>query len=167
MTAIRLIGIDPGLRHTGWGVIEVDGSRLIHVAHGVLSPDPDQPMVERLVALHDGVRDLVALHAPLEAAVESTFVSRDAAASLKLGQARGAVLVALAKAGLLCADYAPNLIKKSVVGRGHAEKGQIGMMVATLLRTDGIASPDAADALAAAITHAHHRSARIVGRPAA
>ena len=156
---IRLIGIDPGLRRTGWGIIDVDGNRLIHVGHGAIATDGNDPIADRLVTIHRQIGEIVAAHTPAEAAIEDTFVSRDPIASLKLGHARGAALVALAGAGLACSEYAPNLIKKSVVGRGHADKRQVAAMVGWLLRFDGKATGDAADALAVAITHAHHRGA--------
>ena len=155
---LRLIGIDPGLRRTGWGVIAVKGSRLIHIAHGVVSPDTGLPFASRLLALYEAVLDLARQHRAEEAAVEDTFVNKDPLASLKLGHARGAALLALASAGLEVADYAPNTVKKSVVGSGHADKTQIKAMVEMLLGRPGIGNADAADALAVAITHAHHRT---------
>jgi len=157
--AVRIIGIDPGLRHTGWGVVIADGSRLIHVDHGVISSDPVQAMADRLLALNRGLVAVIERLRPEEAAVEETFVSRDALASLKLGHARGAALLALAGAGLRCGEYAPNRVKKSVVGRGHADKRQIAAMVSILLAIRAPSPADAADALAVAITHAHHRAA--------
>lgn len=156
--AVRIIGIDPGLRNTGWGIVVADGSRLIHEGHGVVSSDAASPMAERLLALHQGIARIIDIHSPAEAAIEETFVNRDALSSLKLGHARGAALLALAAAGLPCGEYAPNRVKKSLVGRGHADKRQVAAMVSMLL---GIATPtpaDAADALAIAITHAHHRT---------
>lgn len=156
--AVRIIGIDPGLRHTGWGIVVADGSRLIHEGHGVVSSNSALPMAERLLALHEGIKRIISEHEPEEAAIEETFVNRDAVASLKLGQARGAVLLALAGAGLPCGEYAPNRVKKSLVGRGHADKHQIAVMVSILLGIETPAPADAADALAVAITHAHHRT---------
>ena len=154
---MRLIGLDPGLRVTGWGVIEVDGNRLRHVAHGVVRVDPSGVLAERLRALYDGVAAIVADQQPGEAAVEETFVNVNPGSTLKLGQARGVVMLAPARAGLPVFEYAANLIKKSVVGAGHADKRQIAMMVGRLL--PGVeASADAADALAVAICHAHHRA---------
>ncbi len=155
---MRLIGLDPGLRITGWGVIDVDGNRLRHVANGSVRPDPDRAMADRLMALHDGLRAVIAEHAPDEAAVEETFMNRNAASALKLGQARGIALLVPAQAGVTVAEYAPNLVKKSIVGTGHAAKQQMAMMVATLLPGCAIEGADAADALAVAICHAHHRS---------
>ena len=153
---MRLIGLDPGLRLTGWGVIDVEGNRLRHVAHGVIKVPTDRPLAERLNDLFDGVAAVIALHEPLEAAVEETFVNANPASTLKLGQARGVVMVAPARAGLKVFEYAANLVKKSVVGAGHADKHQIAMMVGRLL--PGVeATADAADALAVAICHAHHR----------
>ena len=156
---MRIIGLDPGLRHTGWGVIDVAGNRLSHVANGVVSVDPTLPMAERLAALHMGLTEVVRLHRPEEAAVEETFVNKNAGSALKLGQARGVVMLVPAQAGLPVAAYAPNMVKKSVVGAGHAAKQQIAMMVKTLLPGSGATGADAADALAVAICHAHHRGA--------
>lgn len=155
---LRLIGIDPGLRRTGWGVILVQGSQMTHVAHGVICPATDLPFASRLLVLHETVLDLAQSHRADEAAVEHTFVNKDPAASLKLGHARGAALIALAAAGLEVAEYAPNTVKKSVVGSGHADKIQIKAMVEMLLGRPGVKNADAADALAVAITHAHHRT---------
>ena len=154
---IRILGIDPGLRRTGWGVIEVDGNRLIYVACGSACSDDKAPLGERLVTLHDELVRVVDEFRPDEAAVESTFVNKDAAATLKLGQARGIALVVPAKAGVAIAEYAPNLIKKTIVGAGHGDKSQIRMMLGVLLPKADPRSHDAADALAIAITHAHHR----------
>ncbi len=155
---LRLIGIDPGLRRTGWGVIIVEGSKMTHVAHGVVSPATDLPFAYRLLALHETISQLARAHGADEAAVEHTFVNKDPVASLKLGHARGAALTALASAGLEVAEYAPNTVKKSVVGSGHADKKQIMAMVEMLLGRPGVKNADAADALAVAITHAHHRA---------
>ncbi len=155
--SIRLIGLDPGLRRTGWGVIDVEGARLSHVANGVVSSDGSCSLAERLVQLFDGIDAVIEEYAPIEAAVENTFVNKDGAATLKLGQARAMALFAPAKRGLLVAEYAPNKIKKSVVGVGHATKNQIDAMVSMLLPKCVIAGPDAADALAIAICHAHAR----------
>lgn len=154
---MRLIGFDPGLRLTGWGVIEVDGNRLRHVAHGVIKVSVEGSLASRLDNLFEGVVAALAAHKPDEAAVEETFVNVNPASTLKLGQARGVVLLAPARAGLPVFEYAANLVKKSVVGAGHADKRQIAMMVGRLL--PGVtATADAADALAIAICHAHHRS---------
>ena len=154
---MRLIGLDPGLRLTGWGVIDVDGNRLRHVAHGVIKVAAERALATRLSELFDGVAAVIAEQRPLEAAVEETFVNVNPGSTLKLGQARGVVMLAPARAGLPVFEYAANLVKKSVTGAGHAEKHQIAMMVGRLL--PGIqATADAADALAIAIFHAHHRA---------
>jgi crossover junction endodeoxyribonuclease RuvC len=152
-----LIGIDPGLRRTGWGVIVVEGSRLSFVACGVIKSNDKLPLAERLKELHEGLTRVIAEHAPREAAVEETFVSKDARATLKLGHARGIALLAPALLGLPVAEYAANLIKKTVVGTGHAEKHQVEAMIRLLLPKADPRAADAADALAVAITHAHHR----------
>ncbi len=154
---IRILGIDPGLRRTGWGVIEADGSRLIYVACGSAQTDSEAALGDRLVTLHDALKRVVDEFHPDEAAIEATFVNKDAGATLKLGQARGIAMVVPAKAGVLIAEYAPNLIKKTIVGAGHADKAQIRMMLGVLLPKADPHSHDAADALAIAITHAHHR----------
>ncbi len=153
--ARRIIGIDPGLRRTGWGVIDCAGGRLRAIAHGVISTDGDAPLAERLATLHDGLTAVVAREAPHEAAVEQTFVNRDAVATLKLGHARAIALLVPALAGLAVHEYAPNQVKKSVVGVGHADKDQILVMVRMLLPGCTVSGADAADALAVAITHAH------------
>ena len=155
---MRLIGFDPGLRQTGWGVIESDGNRLIHVANGVVSTNGKADLANRLVELHDGLLEVIKRFAPIEAAVEETFVNKNPKSTLKLGQARGVVLLVPAQAGCPVAEYSPNLIKKSVVGAGHAAKEQVQMMIKVLLPSCEIANADAADALAVAICHAHHRS---------
>jgi crossover junction endodeoxyribonuclease RuvC len=154
---MRVIGLDPGLRLTGWGVIDVDGNRLRHVAHGVIKVASERTLAQRLSELFDGVTAVIAAQKPLEAAVEETFVNVNPGSTLKLGQARGVVMLAPARAGLPVFEYAANLVKKSITGAGHAEKHQIAMMVGRLL--PGIeATADAADALAIAICHAHHRA---------
>ena len=130
---IRILGIDPGLRRTGWGVVVIEGNRLGYLACGSLATDDKASLAERLVTLHDGLRKVVADHTPDEAAVEATFVSKDASATLKLGQARGIALLVPAIAGLPVAEYAPNLVKKTIVGAGHGEKAQIRMMIGVLL----------------------------------
>lgn len=155
--AIRILGIDPGLRRTGWGVIEADGNRLVYVACGSAQTDEKASLAERLVTLHDALVRVVEEFQPDEAAVEATFVNKDAAATLKLGQARGIAMVVPAKAGVTIAEYAPNLVKKTIVGAGHGDKSQIRMMLGVLLPKADPSSHDAADALAVAITHAHHR----------
>jgi crossover junction endodeoxyribonuclease RuvC len=153
---MRVLGLDPGLRHTGWGIIEAEGNRLRHVADGAIHPDPSLPLAERLVQLHDGLVEVIARFAPAEAAVEETFVNKNPTSTLKLGLARGVVLLCPALAGLAVAEYPANLVKKSVVGAGHAAKEQIQMMVKVLLPGAALETPDAADALAVAICHAHH-----------
>lgn len=158
--AIRILGIDPGLRNTGWGIISVEGTRLSYVADGAITSDAKAPLSERLVQLHEKLTGLIGSHGPHEAAVEETFVNKDARATLKLGQARGIALVVPAQAGLPVAEYAPNLVKKTVVGAGHADKTQIQAMVKILLPQCSPATADSADALAIAICHAQHRKAR-------
>lgn len=153
---IRLLGLDPGLRCTGWGVIDTDGNALSHVANGVIRPSHDASLADRLAELYHGLIEVIDTHRPDEAAVEETFVSRNAVSTLKLGQARGVVLLAPAGAGLAVAEYPANVVKKSIVGAGHAAKQQIGAMVRVLLPACAVATPDAADALAVAICHAHH-----------
>jgi len=157
--AIRIIGIDPGLRRTGWGVVECLGSRLSFVAAGTIKPDEKLSLAERLCAIHDALIAVLDEFVPHEAAVEATFVNRDAAATLKLGQARGVAMLVPARAGIAVAEYAPNAVKKAVVGAGHAEKRQIRMMVSILLPRAKFDTDDSADALAIAICHAHHRGA--------
>jgi crossover junction endodeoxyribonuclease RuvC len=159
MNAIRILGLDPGLRRTGWGVVAVQGSRLTHVAHGVIRPDDALALAERLVLLFDGVTAVIADYGPHEAAIEETFVSLNPASTLKLGHARAAAMLAPAKAGLPVAEYAAKLVKKAVVGVGAADKAQVAFMVRRLLPAAGDPGPDAADALAVAITHAHSRTA--------
>ena len=155
--AIRILGIDPGLRRTGWGLIDSDGNRLIHVACGSVETSERATLGARLVAIHDGLIAVIEKYAPHEAAVEATFVNGNGASTLKLGQARGIAMLVPARAGLTVAEYAPNLVKKSIVGSGHAEKAQIRMMIGVLLPKADPQSEDAADALAIAICHAHHR----------
>ncbi len=156
------MGIDPGLRRTGWGVIVIDGSRLGFVACGSIEPSGKLAMAERLVRIHGGLTQVIADHAPDEAAVEETFVNKDARATLKLGQARGVAMLAPAMFGIAVAEYAPNQVKKTVVGAGHADKNQIRVMLGILLPKADPQTPDAADALAIAITHAHHRQATVL-----
>jgi crossover junction endodeoxyribonuclease RuvC len=156
---IRIIGIDPGLTRTGWGVVDSLGSRLSFVAAGTVRPADKRPLAERLCEIHDGLAEVLATFAPAEAAVEATFVNRDAAATLKLGQARGVAMLVPARAGISVAEYAPNAVKKAIVGAGHAEKQQIRRMVTVLLPRATFDSDDSADALAIAICHAHHRGA--------
>ena len=156
---IRLIGIDPGLRNMGWGVIDVLGNSLRFVAAGTVRSDAKCDLPTRLCQLHDGLAGVLHSQMPVEAAVENTFVNKDAVATLKLGQARGVALLVPALAGLPVAEYAPNAVKKSVIGVGHVDKKQIKMMVNMLLPKAHYDSDDAADALAIAICHAHHRGA--------
>ena len=161
MIAIRILGLDPGLRRLGWGAIDVAGSRLTHVAHGVIeAADTTAGLGSRLLALYDGLTRVIAEVGPRAAAVEQAFVHRDPSAALKLGHARAIALLAAAEAGLEIAEYTPNHIKKSVVGVGHAGKEQVLAMVSRLLPACGVEASDAADALAAAIAHAHLSSGR-------
>jgi crossover junction endodeoxyribonuclease RuvC len=160
MRSVRIIGIDPGLRRTGWGVVDADGGGLRFVACGSVVSDETESLGARLRQIFDGLSRVLAELAPVEAAIEQTFVNRDAAATLKLGQARGIALLVPALAGLLIAEYAPNAVKKTVVGNGHGDKTQIRAMVRCLLPRATFDSADAADALAIAITHAHSRSWR-------
>jgi crossover junction endodeoxyribonuclease RuvC len=159
MNTIRcILGLDPGLRHTGWGVIRQRDNRLSFVAAGRISPDPGLPMAERLKTLADGLAHIITLHEPHESAIEETFVNRNAASALKLGQARGAAMLAAAQSGLDVTEYAANRVKQSVTGYGHADKTQIQTMISILLPGSGKLAADAADALAVAICHAHHSS---------
>lgn len=164
--AIRIIGLDPGLRRTGWGIIEADGPRLRYVASGVILAPTDEPLAYRLRYIFEDLTGILRMHAPREAAVEETFVNENPRSTLKLGQARGTALLAPAMAGLLVAEYTPNLIKKSVVGAGHADKRQIQAMIGFLLPKAKVESADEADALAIAICHAHHRTARVLAKAA-
>ena len=163
---LRILGLDPGLRRTGWGVIAVDGARLTHVAHGVIAPKDSLPFAERLLVLFEEIAGVVEAHAPHEAAVEETFMNNNAASALKLGHARAMAMIVPARAGLPVAEYAATVVKKSVVGTGAAEKDQVGFMIARLLPTAGKTTADAADALAVAIAHAHHRKLRRIGAAA-
>ena len=159
-----ILGLDPGLQATGWGVIAADGNRLRHVANGTVRSRAADPLADRLVQLYDALEAVIAEHRPASAAVEETFVNTNPQSTLKLGQARGVVLLVAAKAGLPVAEYAARFVKKAVVGTGAADKGQVGAMVARLLPGCGPLAPDAADALAVAITHAHMAgTARLVG----
>jgi len=157
---VRILGLDPGLRRTGWGLVSVSGARMVHVAHGVIAPKDSLPFAARLLILFEGIAEVIATHAPDEAAVEETFVNNNASSTLKLGHARACCLIAPARAGLLVAEYAATVVKKAVVGTGAAEKDQVGFMIRRLLPTAGQTTADAADALAVAIAHAHHRTAR-------
>ncbi len=156
---MRLLGIDPGLRNTGWGIIESRGNRLSYIADGVVRSTATLPLSQRLLQLYDGIAEVIEKFAPDEVAVEETFVNKNGASTLKLGQARGIALLVPARFALPVAEYPANLVKKSVVGVGHADKGQIQMMVRVLLPSSLATSADAADALAIAICHAHHRTA--------
>ena len=162
MTAkpVRIIGIDPGLRRMGWGIIDTDGVRLTYVDSGLITSAAQDDLAYRLCALFEGLTGVIQSHKPQEAAVEETFVNDNARATLKLGQARGMALLAPATKGLRVAEYPPNLIKKSVVGAGHAEKRQIEAMIGFLLPKAKVESADEADALAIAICHANHRGVR-------
>jgi crossover junction endodeoxyribonuclease RuvC len=152
---IRILGLDPGLSAMGWGVIAVEGSRLSHVAHGVIATKPAAGLGVRLMQLHAALVEVIAAHGPNAISVEQAFVARDPQAALKIGHARAVALLAAAQAGLEIAEYAPNHIKKCVVGAGHAGKEQVQFMVKRLLPACGVTQADAADALAAAIAHAH------------
>lgn len=157
-SAIRIIGIDPGLRRTGWGVVESDGVRLSYLASGLITSPSDSDLAYRLRELFEGIAGVIACYKPQEAAVEETFVNDNARATLKLGQARGMALLAPAMRGMRVAEYSPNLIKKAVTGAGHAEKRQIQAMIGFLLPKAKVESADEADALAIAICHANHRT---------
>ena len=157
---IRILGIDPGLRKTGWGIVISEGSKLSFVACGCVESDGALPLGQRLRQLHEGLNKVLAAHRPHEAAVEETFINRDPQSALKLGQARGIALVVPALAGLDVAEYAANLVKKTVVGVGHADKKQVQAMIRVLLPKAETSSADAADALAVAICHAQHRGMR-------
>lgn len=160
MHSVRILGVDPGLRRTGWGVIRLEGARLIHVAHGVIAPGEALPFAERLLHLFEAVSLVVSEHAPDEAAIEETFMNNNAASALRLGHARAAAMLAPARAGLPVAEYAATVVKKSVVGTGQASKDQVAFMIRRILPSAGETTADAADALAVAIAHAHARRAR-------
>jgi len=159
---IRILGIDPGLRRTGWGVVEIAGNRLAFLACGSVTTNETDMLAVRLLTIYDGLMRILLEFRPDEAAVEATFVNKDAAATLKLGQARGIAMVVPAKAGMPVAEYAPNLVKKSIVGAGHGDKTQVRMMIGVLLPKADPDSDDAADALAIAVTHAHHRQSLLL-----
>jgi len=163
---VRVIGIDPGLRNMGWGVIDVNGSRLSHVANGVCVSEGTD-MASRLLSLHAQLTRIITTYRPEAAAVEQTFVNKDGAGTLKLGQARAIAMLVPAQAGLAVGEYYPNTVKKTVVGVGHAEKGQVLHMVRMQLPGAEIAGPDAADALAIAICHAHHGGASTLAQAVA
>ena len=166
LNAIRIIGIDPGLRFTGWGVVESEGTRLRYVDCGTVVSSAKADLATRLRELYEGLTEVMAAQAPHEASVENTFVNKDANATLKLGQARGIAMLVPALAGVPVGEYAPNAVKKAVIGVGHGDKKQIQLMVRTLLPQARWDSDDAADALAIAICHAHNRGA-VGGRLAA
>jgi crossover junction endodeoxyribonuclease RuvC len=162
MRPIRILGIDPGLRRTGWGMVEIAGNRLGFLACGSVTTRTDETLAVRLLAIHDGLTRILDEFRPDEAAVETTFVNKDAKSTLKLGQARGIAMVVPAKAGVPVSEYAPNLVKKSIVGAGHGDKAQIRLMIGVLLPKADPSSEDAADALAIAVTHAHHRQSVVL-----
>jgi crossover junction endodeoxyribonuclease RuvC len=164
---VRLLGIDPGLRFTGWGMVEATGDHLRHIGDGVIATDGEAPVPERLRVLHDALMALLADMMPDEAAVEETYVNRNGAATLKLGYARGIALLAPALAGVPVTEYAAKTVKSAVVGTGNAAKEQVQMMVRRLLPGAVLRRADAADALAVAICHAHHRASRIRWQAAA
>lgn len=153
---MRIIGLDPGLEHTGWGVIDYDHGRLVFVAAGVIDTKPKDPIAQRLAVIDRALDDIINQHKPLQASVEETFVNTNSASSLKLSHARGVALCVPARLGLEVFEYATNTIKKTVVGKGHADKTQIQHMIRVLLPLAADLKADAADALAAAICHAHH-----------
>ncbi len=165
---LRVLGIDPGLRCTGWGVIEAEGNRLSHLAHGVIATNEKQDLPTRLTILHQGLAEVVAAQRPEAVAVEETLANRNPASTLKLGMARGVALLVPSLAGLTVVQYLPMIVKRSVVGSGHAEKGQVAMMVNRLLPGLELKEGDAADALAIAICHAHHAATAVswTGDPA-
>ncbi|MBE9604373.1 crossover junction endodeoxyribonuclease RuvC [Acetobacteraceae bacterium H6797] len=158
---VRILGLDPGLRFTGWGLVLSDGYRLRHVADGVVATTASAPLADRLLELHRGLEKVLELHQPDEAAVENTYVARNPDSALKLGQARGVVMLAPALRGILVREYGAMEVKRAVVGNGHAEKEQVQHMVRHLLPGVAFKRADAADALAIAICHAHHRSSRV------
>ena len=160
---LRILGLDPGLGTTGWGLIQAEGNRLSHLANGQLKTDTGAPLPNRLAALADQLDALIAEHRPDSAAVEEVFVNMNPQSTLKLGQARGVVIMTAARAGMDVGEYAARLVKKAVVGVGNAEKAQVHAMVARLLPGVKITGPDAADALAVAITHAHHLASKRAG----
>jgi crossover junction endodeoxyribonuclease RuvC len=153
---LKILGLDPGLGTTGWGLIQAEGNRLSHIANGQLKTDTSAPLAERLADLCRKLEAMIAEHVPETAAVEEVFVNKNPQSTLKLGQARGVALMCAANAGMAVGEYSPTLVKKAVVGTGGAEKAQVHAMVSLLLPGAKIAGPDAADALAVAITHAHY-----------
>ena len=163
---MKILGIDPGLQKTGWGIVSSKGSKLTYVGCGLIKSDPKAPLAMRLATLHEQLADVIKNHQPDSAAVEETFVNKNPASALKLGQARGVLLAVPALYGIPTSEYSANKIKKSVVGTGHAAKEQVGLMVRTLLPACGAIGADEADALAVAITHAHYRPLNISPRVA-
>jgi crossover junction endodeoxyribonuclease RuvC len=162
-----LLGVDPGLQRTGWGIISIKGNQLSYIACGVVKPKVDAPLAQRLRQLHDGLAAVLDTYKPAESAVEETFVNKSGASTLKLGQARGGILLTLSLRDIPVYEYSATLVKKSVVGNGHADKAQVAMMVQTLLpasRGDKAVTADAADALAVAICHAHQRTMQQITR---
>jgi crossover junction endodeoxyribonuclease RuvC len=159
---IRILGIDPGLRRTGWGMVAIAGNALSFLGCGSVTTDDRDALAARLLAIHDGLMRILAEFQPDEAAVEQTFVNKSGSATLKLGQARGIAMVVPARAGVPVSEYAPNLVKKSIVGAGHGDKAQVRMMIGVLLPKADPSTDDAADALAIAVTHAHHRQSVIL-----
>ncbi len=153
---MRIIGIDPGLNKCGWGIIEYYDGRLKHVANGIIKPPVKEILSQRLLVLDIEIEKILQIYQPEQAAIEETFVNKSASSSLKLGHARGAAMVCMARFGLEVSEYGANLVKKSIVGAGHADKGQVMMMIKTLLPGVELEGEDSADALAVAITHAHH-----------
>ena len=167
---MRVLGIDPGTRHLGWGVVERNGTRLVHVAHGVIDTDTEQGLAPRLVEIDDGLAAVIAEHRPTVGVIESLFYAKDAQSAAKLGHARGVVLLRLARAGLSLHEYPPALVKRTIVGKGAADKRQVALVVRALLRLDAEPRSDAADALAIAVTHLqaagfHDAMSSAVGRP--
>ena len=159
----RVLGIDPGLQHTGWGIVESDGSALRYIASGTVHPPTSSPLSTRLAALYEAIREVLDAHTIDEAAIEETFVNKNALSSLKLGHARGVLMMAVSLAAVPLSEYAATTVKKSLVGVGRAQKGQVAMMVKTLMPTAVIDGEDAADALAVAICHVHHAGRRHIG----
>ncbi len=155
-----ILGLDPGLGTTGWGLIKAEGNRLAHLANGQFKTSAAAPLAERLAALADQLEHLIAERQPTSAAAEEVFVNKNPQSTLKLAQARGVLLMTAARAGMVVGEYAPRLVKQAVVGTGAAEKAQVHAMVSRLLPGVTIAGSDAADALAVAITHAHHLASR-------
>lgn len=156
--SVVVLGLDPGSRFFGWGVVRKEGSRLIHVAHGVVAAGEDRPLGDRLVAIERALVEVLAQHAPAEAAIESIFFAKDATAAAKLGHARGVGMLVCARAGLSCSEYPPARVKRTVAGGGRADKAQVARMISVILRLGQIPRPDAADALAVAVTHLQGRN---------